>query len=330
MTFWEVVVGIADQADNPSSPLSRFLAEHLPRLNTIAEAWVAELPTTSAGHDADLGLTREERQTVGHALEWRIGLDLASTPPRQPELSYLPIEQCRTLLTAAGFDHTPVGVLPASDTADPVLLHWTRTSYPLAVDGAQEMAISTCVDLAGFRQPMYRWGSRKTVDERRMWFAEIVDDDSVGKDPRQLDAVLSCWRRYLDRGRRLLLGLGERVVVAPELAGGFGLLDLVIGRTVVDVKLASAPTVEEVMVWLRQLLGYVVLDRLGVFPVEVVAVYCGRQGQLLTYPLPTLLAAASVGPPAELATLREKFGLAQCALLDRYTRWRIREQYGLE
>lgn len=323
-------MGIADQADNPSSPLSRFLAEHLPRLNTVAEAWLAELATASATGDADFGLTREERQTIGHALEWRIGLDLARTPPRLPELSYLPIEQCRTLLTAAGYEHTPVGVLPASGTVDPVLLHWTRTRHVLGVDSAQEAAISTCVDLAGFRQPMYRWTSRKTVDERRMWFAELVDGDSVGKDPRHVDAVLSCWRGYLDRGRRLLFGLGERVLVAPELAAGFGVLDLVIGQTVVDVKLAVAPTAEDVMVWLRQLLGYVLLDRLGVFPVEAVAVYCGRQGQLLTYPLPTLLAAASVARPAELATLRDAFTRTQGDLVDNYTRWRVREQYGLE
>lgn len=323
-------MGIADQAGNPNSPLSRFLAEHLPRLNTIAEAWRAELVIAAVTCDADLGLTREESQTVGHALEWRIGLDVASTPPRLPELSYLPIEQCRTLLTTVGFEHTPVGVLPASDTADPVLLHWTRTRHPLGVDSAQEVAISRCVDLAGLRQPMYRWRNRKSVDERRMWFAELVDDDSVGKDRRHVDAVLLYWRHYLDRGRRLLLGLGDRAIVAPELAAGFGLLDLVIGRTLVDVKLASAPTAEDTMVWLRQLLGYVLLDRLGVFPVEAVAVYCGRQGQLLTYPLPTLLSAAGTGAPTELTALRDEFNRTQGDLVDSHSRWSERERHGIK
>ena len=50
-----------------------------------------------------------------------------------------------------------------------------RTSHPMEVDGVQETAaISTCVDLGGFCQPMYRWTSRNTVDERRMYLATTV------------------------------------------------------------------------------------------------------------------------------------------------------------
>jgi hypothetical protein len=76
--------------------------------------------------------------------------------------------------------------------------------------------------------------------------------------------------------------LGERVIVAPEPAHGFGIADVVIGRTLVDVKLAVEPTADDVVMWLRQLLGYVLLDRHDTFNLDTVAAYCGWSGQLLT------------------------------------------------
>ncbi|WP_158263078.1 hypothetical protein [Amycolatopsis sp. CA-128772] len=46
---------------------------------------------------------------------------------------------------------------------------------------------------------------------------------------------------------------------------------------------------------------------------------CGWTGQLLTSPLPTLLAASGHGGPAALARLPEEFGTLLAAELDGYT-----------
>lgn len=153
------------------------------------------------------------------ALELRLGLDLADRPARWQELSYLSIKRCTELLITAGFEHTAVGVLPSSDTSDPVLLHWSRTCQPVGIDGAQRTALVTCLDLASFRQVIHRLSNTRTVDERRSLFTGTVGEDGLGSDDDLLQAFTRAWAVYLSRGRKALLELGDRVVVAPELAG---------------------------------------------------------------------------------------------------------------
>lgn len=92
----------------------------------------------------------------GGALELRIGLDLASTPSRLQELSYLSIDRCIALLAAAGFERAQVGALPANGTADPVLRHWKRVRRPADSNEDQGAAFSDCLALESFKQPMHR------------------------------------------------------------------------------------------------------------------------------------------------------------------------------
>jgi hypothetical protein len=174
---------------------------------------------------------------------------------------------------------------------------------------------------------MKRWNTKRSVDERRSWFVMGTHDDNLGSDHEMLDGLARCWDVYLAHGRNLLLELGDRVVVAPELADGFGVADLVIGRTLVDVKLGIEPTADDVRQWVRQLLGYVLLDRHDTFRLEVVAVYCGWHARLLTYPLPALLAAASPGLAPALTTLRNDFHTALSDDLDGYAACKERQRY---
>ncbi|WP_329793556.1 hypothetical protein V1227_17000 [Lentzea sp. DG1S-22] len=243
-------------------------------------------------------------------------------------MSYLSIDRCTALLTAVGFEHAPVGALPANGTADPVLRHWKRARRSTDSAEDQSAAFLDCLALGSFRQPMHSWGTRRTVDERRSLFARMVTEakDSDG-NTELLDALKHCWTIYLERGRQALLELGEQVVVAPELAGGYGVADLVIGRTLVDVKLAVEPTDEDVAVWLRQLLGYVLLDRFDTFHLDAIAVYCGWHGELLTWPLSALLGSATSGPAPSLGRLRADFYEVLQDELDSYAAWRERERY---
>jgi hypothetical protein len=118
-------MGIQEQAQYSSTSLSEFLDERLPHRDTVIDSWTQTLASEHVGAPA----LRGGRDSVGWALELRMGLDLADTPSRLQELSYLPIQRCSTLLTTAGFHHTPVG-LPTNDTTDPMLLHWVRTHNP--------------------------------------------------------------------------------------------------------------------------------------------------------------------------------------------------------
>lgn len=318
-------MGIQEQAKYSGTPLSRFLDERLPNKAPVVKAWAETLVSTKRN---DASVQPSARDSIGWALELRIGLDLADAPPRLQELSYLPVDSCAALLATAGFEHTPVGVLPGSGTTDPVLRHWTRTRHPIGLDEGQRASLAACLHLASFRQPMYRWGTKRTVDERRALFANAVMQE-VGLDdnPEILDALHQCWAVYLDRGRQGLLSLGDKVIVAPEMANGYGVADLVIGRTLVDVKLAVEPSEEDVAAWLRQLLGYVLLDRFDTFRFDTVAVYCGWHGQVLRWPLSALLRPAAPGPAPPLENLRTDFHKDLRDELDRYTAWKERERY---
>ncbi|WP_344411985.1 hypothetical protein [Amycolatopsis minnesotensis] len=317
-------MGIQEQALYAGTPLSRFLDDQLPNRDSVVEAWVHEV--TSNAVDATAPVVG--RDSVGWAFELCIGLDLANTPPRMQELSYLPTDRCTATLAAAGFDHRPSRALAGQGTTDPVLLHWERTHHRVAVDDAQRGIFAACLDLASFRQPMHRWGNSRTVDRRRSLFLSLaMDEDSMGRSRELLDMMGHCWELYLARGRRALLTLGEKVVVAPEWATSFGVADLVIGRTLIDVKLAVEPTADDVATWLRQLLGYVLLDRHDTFRIDAVAVYSAWHGCLLTHPLGAFLATASAGPLSDLGQLRAEFHHALRDDVDSYLAWKERRRY---
>jgi hypothetical protein len=320
---WGGEVVIWEQAGYLSSPLARFLDDRLPHRQAVVESWTRALESAQDNPPA----LRGGHESVGWALEFRLGLDLAHHPARRRELSYLPIERCVELLTAAGFEHTAIGTLPASGTSDPVLLHWSRTHHPVDIDDAQRAALARCLELASFSQPMHRLGNSQTVDARRSLFASTVSEDRHGSDTELLDALACCWAAYLARGRKTLAMLGDRVLVAPELGNGFGVADLVIGRTLVEVKLGTKPTAEAVQKWLRQLLGYVLLDRHNALRLDAVAVYCGWNAGLLTCPLSELLAGAHPGPTLDLTTLRADFHAAFRDHLDEYAAWKESKRY---
>jgi hypothetical protein len=316
-------VGIKEQAEHAGTPLARFLDERLPDRDHLVQTWLHEL--ASDDHEVP---GRGGRDSVGWACELRLSLDLNSEPPRLDELSYLPVERCTEVLEAVGFEHRGLGVLPMSATTDPVLRRWARTHHPIATDAREGRVLAACLDLAGFRQPMHRWKGSRTVEERRALLASMSQDgNTLGNDAGLLDMLVRCWSTYLHHGRRRLLELGSHVIASPELGHGFGVADLVIGSTLIDVKLAVEPTAEDVVVWLRQLLGYVLLDRYDIFAVDTVGVYCGWSGHLLTYPIPALIAHASPGAPTTLERLRDEFRTALHEDLDGYVAWRERSRY---
>ncbi len=318
-------MGVYEQALYSGTPLSRFIRDHLPHADTALSGWTQQL-STPEGELRAPGL----RDSIGWALELSLDLDLAATPPRQAELSYLPADRYAALLTAAGYRHHPISTLPASAVTDPLLQHWKRTDHPDALDDSRRTVLTTCLDLAALDQPMHDTLIRGwDVERRRSLFTwAFADSDEVGSaQPQLLAALEHCWSACLARGREQLLQRGDTAVVAPKLASGYAVADLVIGRTPIEVKLAVEPTADDVMVWLRQLLGYVLLDRHDTFALDTIAVYCGWSGQLLTYYLPTLLTASGHGGPAALARLRDDFGELLAAELDGYAAWRQGERY---
>jgi hypothetical protein len=123
-----------------------------------------------------------------------------------------------------------------------------------------------------------------------------------------------------------LTSLGRRVVLAPQLAAGFGIADLVIGRCLVEIKTVLEP-VENLGRWLNQVLGYALLDWYNILGFDTLAVYLGWQVALISVSLTGLLANASPGPTPSLENLRADFRCAIQADLDQTVEARIRSRY---
>lgn len=306
---------------DPPSTLNRFLDKHLPHRADITAAWLTELQAAlwtplSVSHGAD---------DIGCVLEMRIGLDVATRPAPWPLLSYLPIEECATLLSAVGFEHTRVGSLPPSGTSDPMLMHWSRDHEHQPDSQDMRQALATCLDLVELQKFAHKRGDTITVDERS-WFIAIVEQGRLSSNTEMLNALHHAWTGYLEHGQRVLRGLGERAIIAPELAGGFGIADLVVGSTLVEIKM-SADAQKNIDQWLRQLLGYLLLDRHNALSIETVAVYAGGQGLLLTCPVAEVLKSASVGPTPQLTALRDEYAVELRRELDAFEARRQSKRY---
>jgi hypothetical protein len=129
---------------------------------------------------------------------------------------------------------------------------------------------------------------------------------AVGEDLWRLTVALA------DRGYNQLAALGGPVTVAPLFVQAWADGDLVLARTLVEVKVTKHPLPlrDE---WLNQLLGYVLLDHGDWYELEQVAVFLGRQARLVAWPLAELLSELTGDPRVTLAELRGEFR----ALLER-------------
>ena len=141
-----------------------------------------------------------------------------------------------------------------------------------------------------------------------------------------IDGLAHLWQGYLTHGRRQLAALGDRVLLEPEIASGFGRADLVAGRCLVDVKTVLDPF-RYFKQWLNQVLGYVLLDWANVLCLDAAGIYLGWQALLLSEPVTSILAASVPGPTPTLESLRADFRLQMQPEVDESLNARLRHRY---
>jgi hypothetical protein len=325
-------MSVAGQARYPDSVLCRFLDSCLPQRAVVAEDWARRV--ASAPWAPVYLPEAESRQRLGLAAEMRIGLDLGDTPSYVDLLSYLPPAECSALLDAAGFspDESPVA---ATGTTDPLLFDWRRVHQPVRCDDDQRAALAACFEAAGMRNVQSSFSGRP-AQARRLFLAQIRSDvarwrsehaeGGSGRD-RDLDGLAHLWEGYLAHGRRQLAGVDSgRVVLAPELGGGYGVADLVVGRCLIEVKTALDPAAS-MGGCLNQVLAYALLDWSDALGVNTIAVYLGWQALLISELLTRVLAAATAGRTPSLEGLRADFRSAMQADMDESFAMRMRQRY---
>lgn len=325
-------MSVAEQARYPNSVLCRFLDSRLPQRAAVTEDWTR---AAACAPWAPVYLPREEsRQRLGLAAEMRIGLDLGDVPAYLDLLSFLPPAEYGALLDAAGFspDESPVAV---TGTADPLLFDWRRVHQPVTCDDGQRAALAVCLEAAGMRNVTSAFSGRPAQARRlsllqfrseiARWHSE--DPEGGSERDRDLDGFAHLWEGYLAHGRRRLAGAGSgRVILAPELGGGYGVADLVVGRCLIEVKTAFDPAAA-MGDWLNQVLAYALLDWSDALGVDTVAVYLGWQALLVSESLTRVLAAATTGRTPSLEDLRADFRSAMQADMDESFAMRMRQRY---
>ena len=103
--------------------------------------------------------------------------------------------------------------------------------------------------------------------------------------------------------------LGRPAVLNPVFAqstsvGGAD-ADLISDGTLLEIKTTINPRIDGA--WIRQLLGYLLLDTHGEFAISSIGLYLARQGRLLTWPLPEALEILTGRPDVDLVATRTEF-----------------------
>lgn len=319
-------MGITSQAADPTSTLCRFLDARLPQRGLVSDTWAREIdvaPWSAITVNAD-------RKQLGLAAEMRIGLDLAQEPSYWDLLSFLPSEQCYALLSGAGYSQDGYEHLADTGTTDALLLQWQRCAHPVGSGDMERTALAACWDATSMRS-LVQGSGRYSVQLRRSFFAHTRDQlhwhDGLNTEREAAVAGLShLWHGYLRQGRRQLMDLGDQVIVAPQLAAGFGKGDIVAGHFLIDIKVVLEPA-QYFLTWLNQLLGYILLDWFNILRLDAVGLYLGWQALLISAPLGEILAAASPGPSPSLESLRGEFRQAIGEDLDRTVEAQLRDRY---
>jgi hypothetical protein len=315
------------QASYPESALCRFLDARLPQRRLIIDDWARQAGKAPwSAIMADVGY----RSGLGLAAEYRIGLDLAEAPGYWDLLSFLSPMECNILLRGAGYCPAEHEHMAETGTTDPLLLAWVRDRHPIALSEAQRLTLLACWAMAQISD-LAEPHSQIPVQSRRSFLAhrrsDLRWDARMANRPHPvIDALSHLWQGYLRHGRRQLTGLGERVMLAPELADRFGIADIMVGRCLVEIKTALEPE-KGLEQWLNQLLGYVLLDWFDALRIDTVALYLGWQAKLIATPVSEVLAASTPGPTPMLGLLRADFRQAIQADLDETHQWQLNRRY---
>lgn len=287
-------MSVSEQANCDSSEISRFLDYRLPQLGSVARSWEEQVAT---GPDINHVGTDEPR-VIGHAIELRIGLDLTDNPVRTTLLKWLPPERRRFVLHASGIqvcEELADGVAPGQE-------QWRRIGKPERLDEAQQIVLDACQTLGAVVYLLHTDSVFRHVAECNIHNLQYSESDEA--DIIAPEMLRRSWQLYLERGRKQFEALGERSQVAPVIAKGFAVGDLVQGDTLIDIKAEKHPRAR-MLPKLRQVVAYALLDNTDRFGIRSVGIYSAFQGLLMSNPLESILAASTRGVTPQLVELRE-------------------------
>jgi hypothetical protein len=293
-------MSLTSRIANRSDPVSRFLTDLWPPKRRLPEEWMealAQANTLRPPEPVDWG-------RVGRAFDYRFRFMLAEMPSRSlvawkgafraaftfesPALDFDAVEEVFTAI-----DDQIRQLAPAGRNLDPT---------------AERSLAATCIVLGLFEE-VYRGGPTKEAPIFQCGPQPTLADLHELAKPAWLDDLVAlanlAWRAWQGRGSwtyylnptfagsHAIGGADADLIAYSNGAGGAG--------TLLEIKTTTRSRLEPD--WLRQLLGYLLLDWPDEYCIRHLGFYLARQGLLLSAPVSAFLPT----PSNDLATWRDRF-----------------------
>ena len=319
-------MSLTSHLKNPAqSPIGQFFRQRFPNTATVTR--VTNLRLKTATTIRPTGTQPFPYGTVGTALDYRIRYYFAITPSRglvawlgawnllsvndRWKVAEKELASGRTTSVPPddegdlGTIHYPAAIITGFfDRLDALLERTQPVGRRLEPVAEQELA-RYCFVLALFEE-VYRatrWeGGPLGVPSAKGSIEELL----AVPGPAVIDDVCRLSSLFYDQFHGLL---ARPHILNPTFKGsrdvGGADADLIVDGCLIDIKTSISPTIEPE--WLRQIVGYTLLDYNDERQIKSVGIYMARQGMLFTWPLVDLLPQLTGDPTATVKRLRQEF-----------------------
>lgn len=286
---------LTGQLQYPRSPMSVFLARHLPRTERVVgsyQQWSRALPPTVQPMDE----RRPDYAALGRTIDYRLRLALGRG------LGGAVTTGVQLLGSTYSLEGAPAPeVRAALHTAGTRLLARLHAH----LDGAvrlDDQELTRLCHVAGFYEAVYRNGvfarrrnllaqadARTTLDQLTAAVPLYVLDD-IAEQMELAERPFAPLRQLPDDQRVC----GPMFTGSSDLGGADA--DFIVGRLLIDCKATTRPhTINRSAV--QQLAGYLLLDYDDAYAIDRVGLYLSRQGALITWNVPEFLTALGARVP---------------------------------
>ncbi|GGM13957.1 hypothetical protein GCM10010129_67620 [Streptomyces fumigatiscleroticus] len=291
---------LTGQLSHPLSPMSVFLARHLPRADRLVGSYLQRLRGLPAPVQP-IDERRPDWAALGHTIDYRLRIGLGGGPGTGVDQGIALLGSPLPLQGAP-----PPRVRAALHRCGIQLVERLR-AHQDGVNRLDEEELTRLCHVAGFFEAVYRSG---VFARRRNLLAQAHEHSTLG----QLTAAVPGYvlediaeqTHLAERPFAPFRALpADQRVCGPAFAGSGDLggadADFILGGLLVDCKATTRPhTIGRAEV--QQLAGYLLLDYDHAHGIDRVGFYLSRQGALITWEVTDFLAALGARQP--LAQLR--------------------------
>ena len=307
-------LSLTGQLKHLASPMSRFLAEHLPDARAVVGDYAARLPQqpwpvqpidvaypdfAALGHAVDYRL----RLSLGRGLGDAVGHGVMALHPAGPSFPGAPGAGGRDALHAAGLQ-----------LLERVQQHLAAGEKPL-----EEDAISRLCFVAAYFEDVFRCGQLRRFSLLARADAFTTLEELMRLVPAYAPADLAAQMRLAEQPFAALRALPEQdQVCGPVFTGSADIggadADFILGGLLLDCKATTRPRRLEIPE-IYQLAGYLLLDYDDQYRIDRVGLYLSRQGHMITWTVPEFLQrAGAIEPLPVLRHELRRFLLAEDAV----------------